>query len=285
MAHFDPFLDDPAFAPHVAHWSAVCRAADGDFFLRYPWLSIPAPSGGLQTAAVELPTGTSALVHERTGGDGLGVAAVVLSALSLVLSRHARAETVIVDTPTLAGDSDGVTDLALPTVLHVDAHSSLGTHLAAAAAQLSSTYTYQDFPVAAFAEAKLGRARPASNVLLTVDGVHAMIDTSAYDLHVAVRVEATLSITMTGRAATCPPPFVALLAAHLGQALAAHRDLARPVAQVDIATDTERARLRVELQVEQTTYDQRGTIPSLFSACASRHRDAVAIRLGHDALT
>ena len=285
MAHFDPFLDDPAFAPHVAHWSAVCRAADGDFFLRYPWLSIPAPSGGLQTAAVALPTGTSALVHERTGGDGLGVAAVVLSALSLVLGRHARAETVIIDTPPLAGDGDGVTDIALPTVLHVDAHSSLGTHLAAAAEQLSTTYTYQDFPVAAFAEAKLGRARPASNVLLTVDGVHAMIDTSAYDLHVAVRAEATLSITMTGRAATCPPPFVALLAAHLGQALMAHRDLAQPVAQVDIATDTERARLAAELRVEQTTYDQRGTIPSLFSACASRHRDAVAIRLGHDALT
>ena len=287
MANFNPFLDDPAFAPHVAHWSATCRAADGDFFLRHPWLSIPALHDGVHVTAVALSPGTSALVHERTGGDGLGVAAVVLSALSLVLSRHARAETVIIDTPPLAADdaSEGVTDATLPTIVTVDAQATLGAHLTAVAAQLSATYTHQDFPVAAFAESQWGRARPASNVLLTVDGVHADVDASGYDLQVRVTAGDVLAISLTGRATSCPPEFVALLAAHLGQALAAHGDLGRGVALVDIAAPDERARLALTLQAEPAAYDQRGTIPSLFTACAARHRDREAIRLGDQVLT
>ena len=285
MASFDPFLDDPAFTPHVAHWTATCRAADGDFVLRHPWLSLPAFPDGTQDVVVDLSASTSGMVQERTGGDGLGVAAVVLSALSLVLSRHARAEHVIIDTPTLAGDRDGVTDATLPTFIGVDAQGTLGAHLTTVAAQLSATYTHQDFPVAAFAEARLGRGRPASNVLLTVAGVHDTVDASRYDLHVAVHALDALTISVTGRAPSCPPQFVAMIAAHLGQVLAAHRELGQMVAAVDIATADERVRLNREIQVEDTTVPPPGTIPSLFSACAARHPNVEAIRLGDQAYT
>jgi amino acid adenylation domain-containing protein/non-ribosomal peptide synthase protein (TIGR01720 family) len=284
MTTSDSFFDNPVLAPHVAHWTAVCAATDGDFFVRHPWLSLATPTTGSETVRLALTEETVAVLSERTRGDALATAALVLSALSLMLARHTRAETVVVDTPPLASADDRA-DPALPTVLTLDASGTLGAHLTAVATQLAATFTHQDFPLSDFAGTRLGRSRPASNVLLTVDAVHGATDGAGYDLHVAVQTTDTLAITLTGRAPSCPSVFLSLLATHLERALAAHAGLTQPLAQVELATAEERARLAAAAQPVPMAYDRQATIPSLFSSVAAGQPTAEAVRLGDQRLT
>lgn len=278
------YFDDPALAPQVAHWSAVCAPFTADFFVRHPWLSLPAAPPAVHTASVPIALATAVALRARTGGDGLATTALVASALSIVLGQHAKADTVVVDTPPLAIDVVAA-DTALPTVIPLASEGTLDAHLAMVAGLFSATYTHQDFPLTAFATTCLGRPRPSSNVLLQVDGVHASCDATAYDVHIVVAHDSDLTVTVHGRAPSCPPEFVTLLATHLGEALAAHAIRSLPMASVDIATSAERARIAQASQPEAMAFDAAMTIPARFAETAARHPDAEAVRIGEQVMS
>jgi non-ribosomal peptide synthetase component F len=179
-------------------------------------------------------------------------------------------------------------------VISVDRTLSVRDYLKQASERISSSYSYQLFPVGQFAEVLLKRDRPRTNVLVTFTGLHAGLHAglhdapaaaSDYDLQVTISRAPALAIRLTGRTPAFSREYLQTAARHLEHVLAAFADRSVTLSEVDMMGGEERNRLLVQYNAHGGVTAPPRTIHELFQEQARRTGSNVAVRLRETTVT
>ncbi len=285
-------LTDGAHDAHIAFWTSALGHATGDLHLRQPWLSPPVSREETFTSENVVTPDVAAIIEELGRGQDLGSLVVIVGAVSILLQVYTQVSGVVVDSPPLAG-GDGETGPegleAVPLVTAVDRARSVREYLTSVSETVAGSYSHQSFPVAAFSELRLKKARPSTNVLITFVGLHETIDHAPYDLRVNIFRNSTLGLTLTGRPPSLSPEYLHTFARHLRRVLLAFQDRDARIGDIDVLGDQERARLLVEynggdLVGDAAVADDR-TIHGLVEEQAARAGSSLAVCLDDSTVT
>jgi len=277
-------LTDGAHDEHIAFWRSALASVTDDFHVRQPWLSMPAAAEASVTEDVPVSAATAKLIEELGRGQDAGVFVVIAGAASYLLHVCTQASTIVIDTPQLANGGHG--EELIPIVTTIDRSMTIRDYLARVGEAVSSSYSYQPFPIGQFAEVMLKRTRPSTNVIASLTGFHgAPPVTGHHDLQIVVSRDPGLTIRLTGRAPSFSRAYLQLFARHLARVLESFSDRSVTLDGIDVMGAEERQRLLVTYNAAATATAIRRTIHELFEEQAARGGSNTAVRLHDQALT
>ena len=286
MAPVHSLLTDAFYAEHVAFWTSALATIDDDFHVRQPWLSAAAAPGGVFRDECAIAPETATLVGDLGRGQDLGVLVVVGAAVAWLLHVYSRADVVAFDAPQLAGAEPDETREMVPIIAPIDAGQTVRDYLKALGERVAGSYSHQPFPVAQLSEIRLKKPRPTTNVLVTLDGLHAPASApDSYDLRITIARQPALTIRLEGRSPAFSAAYLKTFTRHLGHVLEGFRDLSRPLGEIDVMGAEERQRLLVDYNATGTHAAPGRTVGDLFEEQANRAPSAIAIRLRDAAVT
>ncbi len=286
MASPTTVLTDGTHDEHIAFWTSVLGTMTDDFHIRQPWLSQASDSGETFSEECRLAPATASLIDELGRGQDAGALVVIVAAVSFLLHTYTRAAVVAVDSAPLAGDGDTPVDELIPLVTSVDATLPVRDYLKQVSEGVASSYSYQPFPIAQFADVRLKRPRPKTNVVVSFEGLHdGAADIGSHDLQIVVSRSPALGIRLTGHAPAFSHEYLQTFARHLARVLESFRDRSIRLADIDVMGEEERRRLLVEYNASGSVIAPGHTIHELFQEQVARAGSNVAIQLHETTVT
>jgi amino acid adenylation domain-containing protein/non-ribosomal peptide synthase protein (TIGR01720 family) len=286
MGSSNTLLTDGTHDDHMAFWTSALGTIADDFHVRQPWLSPAVETGATVTERCPLAPATVALIDELGRGQDAGALVVVVAAASYLLHVYARTAVVAIDSAPLAGDdAGGPAPELIPLVTPVNGGLSVRDYLTQVSAIVGGSYTYRSLPIARFAELRLKRARPRTNVFVAFSGLHVDAGAEAHDLQIRLARTPELTIQLTGRAPAFPDVYLRSFARHLARVLEGFRDRSRRLEDIDVMGDEERQRVLVEYNATDHGKAPDDTIHEIFQQQAGRAGGQAAVRLHEQEIT
>jgi amino acid adenylation domain-containing protein/non-ribosomal peptide synthase protein (TIGR01720 family) len=278
MTELNTLLTSAEYGEHADFWEQALRSIEGDFRLRQPWQSYALPQTGVPIVR-ELALGERAsnVLNELGRGKDEGVFVIMLATVCHVLRIYTGAETVFVDSPHFRMNGDQPCS-SVPLIVEYDASLTVRAYLDRVRDLVSQSYTYQDFPVAEFAERTLKRGLPSTNVLIQLPGMHEpSAGTDSYDLVVSIYRDRHVSLRLEGRSSVLSEQFLDNFGRHLSKAVEGIGCLDASIGSVPLIDEAERDRLVESLAWSRREAHGGATVLDLFRERAASAPEHAAI--------
>ncbi|HLK62420.1 MAG TPA: amino acid adenylation domain-containing protein [Bryobacteraceae bacterium] len=271
MNQLQQLITSEEYRDHADYWKDALKGIEGEFRLAQNWSLAPA-DGPLVTFQFRLPESVNAFIGKVARESDLAAFTVILAAVFQLVRIYSREDVVRLGSPKLSSSGGAANDGMIPLVCRYESGITVREFLDRVGTTVSTSYTYQDFPV----ETQAGAAA-RSNVRIHFDGVHEPLpQISSHGLNITVERAPDIRICLVASPREFEEGFLRGFARHLGNILHSFQQLDTLLDDVEVMDEEERARVA---QAHVSGSLAEGTVLDLFQRQCAISPYAVALVL------
>ncbi|MEO1049770.1 MAG: amino acid adenylation domain-containing protein [Bacteroidota bacterium] len=272
------------FKPHEAFWRGLAEEYPSGFEFRQKRKGNLLDNSTFRVHTFMLAPELADNIHSITGRKENSTLVCMLSAFSLLLTKYAQEDKVIIDSPLHKSlKIENAVTSKVPLAVEVKSDSTFKAHLSKVQDLVKHAYTYQNYPLDLIGMP----SALATNVLLSYHHTHHEISDSAnYDLIADIEREGeTFQIELRYKENLFQDHFIQHIEKHFSNIIASLGDLEVPVSDIDILTEQEKQHILSDFNITERAFPHDKVIPELFEEHVQNNPDQLALVFQEKQLT